>query len=174
MKIQKYILLLMMLVGITVFAQKKPTKQEVISNIIKANHYWQSTHRTHGNSFWDVAAYHTGNMEAYSVTENNAYLKYSEAWAKKNEWKGAKSNDKSNWKYSYGETDNYVLFGDWQICFQTYVDLYNLVPDSNKIARAREVMEYQMSTQKNDYWWWADGLYMVMPVSYTHLTLPTN
>lgn len=36
--------------------------------------------------------------------------------------------------------------------------------DSGKIARAREVMEYQMSTDKNDYWWWADGLYMVMPV----------
>ena len=33
-----------------------------------------------------------------------------------------------------------------------------------KIARAREVMEYQMSTPKSDYWWWADGLYMVMPV----------
>jgi unsaturated rhamnogalacturonyl hydrolase len=26
------------------------------------------------------------------------------------------------------------------------------------------VMEYQMSTDAKDYWWWADGLYMVMPV----------
>ena len=25
-------------------------------------------------------------------------------------------------------------------------------------------MEYQMSTPQTDYWWWADGLYMVMPV----------
>jgi rhamnogalacturonyl hydrolase YesR len=25
-------------------------------------------------------------------------------------------------------------------------------------------MEYQMSTPNRDYWWWADGLYMVMPV----------
>ena len=25
-------------------------------------------------------------------------------------------------------------------------------------------MEYEMSTPQNDYWWWADGLYMVMPV----------
>jgi rhamnogalacturonyl hydrolase YesR len=25
-------------------------------------------------------------------------------------------------------------------------------------------MEYQMSTPQGDYWWWADGLYMVMPV----------
>jgi unsaturated rhamnogalacturonyl hydrolase len=25
-------------------------------------------------------------------------------------------------------------------------------------------MEYQMATDSVDYWWWADGLYMVMPV----------
>jgi rhamnogalacturonyl hydrolase YesR len=57
-----------------------------------------------------------------------------------------------------------VLFGDWQICFQTYADLYKLDPDPKKIARAREVMEYQMRTPNKDYWWWSDGLYMVMPV----------
>ena len=78
--------------------------------------------------------------------------------------KGAKSNNKAEWRYSYGESDKYVLFGDYQICFQTYVDLYNILPENHKIARAREVMEYQMSTPKNDYWWWSDGLYMVMPV----------
>ena len=155
MNTQKYVLLLLIFVGINVFAQKKPTRKEVISTIEKVNTYWQSTHPTPGNPFWDVAAYHTGNMEAYAVTGNENYLHYSEAWAKKNEWKGARSIDKSNWKYSYGETDDHVLFGDWQICFQTYIDLYNLAPDSNKIARAREVMEYQMSTPKNDFWWWA-------------------
>ena len=37
-------------------------------------------------------------------------------------------------------------------------------PAEYKIARAKEVMEYEMSTPNNDYWWWADGLYMVMPV----------
>jgi len=77
---------------------------------------------------------------------------------------GAKSDNKENWKYTYGETNEHVLFGDWQICFQTYIDLYNLDKDEKKIARAREVMEYEMSTARNDYWWWADGLYMVMPV----------
>ena len=72
--------------------------------------------------------------------------------------------DKSRWRYSYGESDEYVLFGDFQVCFQTYADLYNLDPQDYKIARAREVMEYEMSTKNNDYWWWSDGLYMVMPV----------
>lgn len=35
---------------------------------------------------------------------------------------------------------------------------------TNLKSHAREVMEYQMSTPQKDYWWWADGLYMVMPV----------
>ncbi|WP_224998644.1 glycoside hydrolase family 88 protein [Cesiribacter sp. SM1] len=142
------------------------SKKEVARVIHKVNEYWQETNPEHGWAFWDVAAYHTGNMEAYKVTNKEEYRQYSEAWAEKNEWMGAKSADKANWKYSYGEKDDYVLFGDWQIAFQTYIDLYNLdkEKDERKIARAREVMEYQMSTPNRDYWWWADGLYMVMPV----------
>jgi len=148
----------------SLFLQAKSTKTELINTIQKVNGYWQTTHPTPGNAFWDEAAYQTGNMEAYFVTHNETYLHYSEAWAAKNEWIGAKSTDKSKWKYTYGETNEHVLFGDWQICFQTYIDLYNLQPDNQKIARAREVMEYEMSTTRNDYWWWVDGLYMVMPV----------
>ncbi|MFD3001988.1 glycoside hydrolase family 88 protein [Pontibacter toksunensis] len=142
------------------------SKEEVAQVINKANTYWQETNPDHGWAFWDVAAYHTGNMEAYKVTKNEDFRQYSEAWAEKNEWMGAKSPDKASWKYKYGETDDHVLFGDWQIAFQTYIDLYNLdkEKDEKKIARAREVMEYQMTTPNNDYWHWADGLYMVMPV----------
>jgi rhamnogalacturonyl hydrolase YesR len=142
----------------------KDTKPDVLAMINKVNSNWQANHPPTEWAFWDVAAYHTGNMEAYFVTKNENYRKYSEVWAQHNQWKGAKSENKADWKYNYGETDDHVLFGDWQICFQTYTDLYNLEKDEKKIARAREVMEYQMSTPKNDYWWWADGLYMVMPV----------
>jgi unsaturated rhamnogalacturonyl hydrolase len=139
---------------------------EAINLLIKVNDKWQTDHPEHGWAFWDCAAYHTGNMEAYTVTGIERYRAYSEAWAIKNQWKGAKSDDKSKWRYSYGETDNHVLFGDWQICFQTYIDLFNLSneKDSTRILRAIEVMDYQMSTPQNDYWWWIDGLYMVMPV----------
>ena len=146
--------------------QKVPAKKQVLSVMNKANQYWQATHSNPGWAFWDEAAYHTGNMAVYEITGNKRYKDYSKKWAEKNNWMGATSNDKTEWKYSYGETNQYVLFGDWQICFQTYIDLYNLdkIKDPKKIARAREVMEYQMSTPQNDYWWWADGLYMVMPV----------
>lgn len=147
-----------------IYKKNLPSKEEISKTIIKVNDKWQKDHSPKLWSFWDVAAYHTGNMEAYAITGKAEYRAYSEAWAEHNLWMGAKSNDRKNWKYSYGEKDDFVLFGDWQICFQTYIDLYHLDKDEKKIARAKEVMEYQMSTSQSDYWWWADGLYMVMPV----------
>lgn len=146
------------------------TKTEVIALINKANTYWQTNNAYSQSSFWDKAAYHTGNMEAYAVTGNETYRTYSENWAKYNNWIGATQTNKSRWKYSYGEGGDYVLFGDNQICFQTYIDLYNIdiannvTPNPTRIARATEVMGYQITTPNKDYWWWADGLYMVMPV----------
>ena len=137
---------------------------QVLEIIERVNDYWQEQHPEPGWSFWEHAAYHTGNMEAYFVTGNERYLDYSMRWGEKNEWKGARSDDRSNWKYHYGERDEFVLFGDWQICFQTYIDLYRIKGDERMISRAVEVMEYQMATDTVDYWWWADGLYMVMPV----------
>lgn len=150
--------------GMSACASPKDEAKEIVDIIYKVNNYWQTQNPEHGRSFWDNAAYHSGNMEAFFLTGDSDFMNYSKAWAEHNQWKGAKSDNKAEWKYSYGESDDYVLFGDYQICFQTYADLYNIEPDTQKIARAREVMEYQMSTDKNDYWWWADGLYMVMPV----------
>lgn len=139
-------------------------KAEVFSIIERVNTFWQTNNPNPGNAFWDNAAYHTGNMEAYFVTKNPQFLAYSMKWAEQNQWQGARGTDRSRWKYSYGEGHDYVLFGDWQVCFQTYIDLFKIAPDSKKIKRAIEVMEYQMSTPQSDYWWWVDGLYMVMPV----------
>lgn len=145
-------------------AAPKSEAAKVRAMIEKVNDYWQSNHKAEATPFWHVAAYHTGNMEAYRLTGKQKYLDYSVAWAGHNKWMGATSGDRSKWKYKYGETLEHVLFGDWQICFQTYIDLYNILPEDKRIKRAREVMEYEMSTLQHDYWWWADGLYMVMPV----------
>ncbi len=159
-----YLLLTLCSIAFTSFAAKPTEAEQVRAIIHKVNDYWQSNNKPEVRSFWDNAAYHTGNMEAYFLTGEESYLNYSTTWAEHNEWMGAKGKDRSQWRYNYGETDDFVLFGDWQICFQTYADLYNILPEPHKIARAREVMEYQMSTLQDDYWWWSDGLYMVMPV----------
>lgn len=141
----------------------KPSR-DVYRIIDRVNTYWQTNQTPKTRAFWDHAAYHTGNMEVYKLTKNQKYLQYSLDWANHNQWSGARSKERAKWKFNYGETNEHVLFGDWQICFQTYIDLYNIDPADYKIARAKEVMGYQVATDTLGYWWWVDGLYMVMPV----------
>ena len=153
---------------------KRWTADEVKDMIRKVNTYWQTNNPAEVRSFWDNAAYHTGNMEVYKLFKEsgnesqetvNQMLDYSIRWAEHNQWKGATEPDPANWKYKeYGEGQDYVLFGDWQICFQTYIDLYQIKNEEIRVKRAKEVMGYEADSRAHDYWWWADALYMVMPV----------
>lgn len=161
------------LVLLAVVANAKTwTRMELENIITKVNNTWQQNHPRQERTFWDPAVYHTGNMEAYKLFKEPAWYDYSLAWAEKGQWMGAKGQDKSRWDVytTYGEDNDHVLFGDWQICFQTFIDLYNLAPERGAerqdkwVARAKEVMGYEAASDKNDYWWWADALYMVMPV----------
>lgn len=93
------------------------TLGEIKQVIHQANDRWQKQNRKHGDAFWIRAVYYVGNMNAYEITREPAYLRYSEAWAKHNQWKGAKSDQRAEWLYSYGESDRFLLFGDWQVCF---------------------------------------------------------
>lgn len=146
-------------------AAQEWTHLQVVETIRKVNNYWQSNNKAEVRSFWDNAAYHTGNMEVYKLLKDNTMLNYTIRWANHNQWSGATEPDSAKWKYkNYGEGQDYVLFGDWQICFQTYIDLYNLKPTDFTVKRAKEVMHYEAYSAANDYWWWSDALYMVMPV----------
>lgn len=166
---KKILILALAVLGLQSAMAKNWTVSEVKDIITKVNNTWQKNHPKQERSFWDPAVYHTGNMEAAQYLNNNDWYKYSYEWAEKNQWKGAREADKSKWRYEkYGEGHDFVLFGDWQICFQTYIDLYNSpIAPANKdfmLARAKEVMHYEAYSDKSDYWWWADALYMVMPV----------
>ncbi|NPD91356.1 DUF4861 family protein [Prevotella sp. PMUR] len=146
-------------------AKKIKAMPSTIEIIEKVNSHWQRTNSPYVRAFWDNAAYFTGNMEAYRLTGNAGYLEYSDKWARHNKWSGAMEKDPSKWKYkNYGEGQDYVLFGDWQICFQTYIDMYEMNPNAYKTARAKEVMDHECAMPDTDFWWWADALYMVMPV----------
>ncbi len=149
------------------------TYNEIVENIRRANRYWQDnvtpTQQTNGVPipFWDTAAYHTGNMEAYFTLGDEAYRKYSLDWADANRWMGHPTDAApEEWTFGYSQDDKSkaALFGDWQICFQTYLDLNLIDPSPEKLQRARYVIDYQCSTDEKGYWWWADALYMVMPV----------
>ena len=142
-------------------------RDDVLDILNTVNETWQTRNASHGDYFWNRAVYHIGNMAAYDVTGNQQYLDFSTTWAKKSNWWGAKGTDKTKWQYkTYGEGANWVLFGDNQVCFQVYIDLFNLDPahEQKKIERALEVMGYEIATDETDYLWWVDGLFMVMPI----------
>jgi rhamnogalacturonyl hydrolase YesR len=177
MRKTKVMIAVMLLAWGSVSAQNwKP--EEVKTIIANVNNSWQKRHPANRDrAFWDPAVYHTGNMEAYFLfCESNdemeretadRWRKYSKRWGERNFFLGASEIDPAKWRYkNYGEGPQYVLFGDWQICFQTYIDLYNYssAPQESWIARAKEVMSYEAYSSADDYWWWADALYMVMPV----------
>ena len=140
----------------------------ILGIITDVNEKWQAQHPAEVRAFWDEAVYHTGNMEAYALTGNEAFRSYSLRWAEHNHWMGATESDPTKWKYKqYGEGMDYVLFGDWQTCFQTYLDLAKSQESgakSQECKRAFEVMDYEVASAATDYWWWCDALYMVMPV----------
>ena len=160
---------LLSLIATTAMAAYNAKAHKVLAIIDRVNTYWQANNSAEVRSFWDNAAYHTGNMEAYFLTGEQRYLDYSLRWAEHNKWMGATESDPAKWEYkTYGEDQRHVLFGDWQICFQTYIDLYwvamgSYVPGrkivstpvavnpSQRIARAKEVMQYEAYSAANDY-----------------------
>ena len=138
---------------------------QVYNLIKKVNDYWQSHNSPKCRAFWDNAAYFTANQKVYQRLGIKRYLDYALEWAEYNHWQGATQTDKSKWQYkTYGEGMDHVLFADWQICFQVYIDLYKLEHRAERIERALDVMCYQASTKEKDYWWWSDALYMGLPI----------
>lgn len=148
-----------------------PTRESAENAVRSANDYWQSRYnynqtQRYDIAFWANSAYHAGNIEAYKLTGDEKYLQYSTDWANAANWQGnTNTDDLSTWGDSYDEskTGKNVLFGDWQACFQSYIDLFNLGVEGADLDRVYEVMDYQISTEKDSYWWWADALFMVMP-----------
>lgn len=147
-------------------AKKKEAAKQLsaIEIVDKVNSHWQANNKPEVNAFWDNAVYFTGNMEAYRLTGNAKYLEYSDKWARHNKWSGATGQDPQKWQYkTYGEGQEHALFADWQVCFQTYADIYAMNPDAYKVARAKQVLGREALMPQNDFWWWVDALYMGMP-----------
>ncbi len=161
-------------VALTASAAKKKVKQEVkrqeptaMQVLTMVNDHYQQTASPETRAFWDDAAYHTGNMEACRLTGNARWYEYSDKWARHNNWRGAGCGNKQMWVknyQTYGEDNHHVLFADWQICFQTYLDLNEVAPAAHKVARTRDVIDFQTNLTQTDFWWWVDALYMGMPV----------
>ena len=76
------------------------TTDQVKDLIVRVNTYWQQNNKAETRSFWDPAAYHTGNMEVYKLLKDEKQLDYTRRWAYHNNLSGATEADPRRWKYA--------------------------------------------------------------------------
>ena len=71
-----YHLLFIISAPASLFANQTDDAARVLEQIIKVNNYWQAHNTPYVRSFWDHAAYHTGNMEVLQEVDNEFVMKY--------------------------------------------------------------------------------------------------
>ncbi len=141
-------------------AQKLPAKKQIIATMELANQYFMDkwsdvskpivTNRERPSNIWTRAVYYEGLMALYAVDTKPAYLDYAVAWGEAHKWtlrNGIKTRN-----------------GDDQACGQTYIDLYLLNKQPQRIQAIKASIDSMMKSRKIDDWTWIDAIQMAMPV----------
>ena len=148
---RRYILLFIGPAVITSIAGAQlPEKEDVLQTLIKVNDHWMNGHVDPGDWEWNRAAYFTGNMALYDTWPDQKYLYYAAVWAENNGW-GLKGGPGTR------HADN-------QCIGQTYLDLYEIEPEAEKIEDIQESIAGMVNSSQKDDWWWIDAFFMAMPV----------
>ncbi|HRX11019.1 MAG TPA: glycoside hydrolase family 88 protein [Draconibacterium sp.] len=143
-----------------VVAQKLPLKNEILKKMELTNAYFMQkwpdtgksiiTNRERPSNIWTRAVYYEGLMAFYSINPDRQFYDYTISWA-----------EAHNWNFRDGiETRN----ADNQCCGQTYLDLYEINPQSGRLKNVKASIDLMMATEKTDDWNWIDALQMTMPV----------
>ncbi|MGQ1948523.1 glycoside hydrolase family 88/105 protein [Geofilum sp. OHC36d9] len=150
-------------------AQQLPDKKEVLNKMVLANDYFMQkfpdvgmklvTDAVRPSNIWTRGVYYEGLMALHTIYPKEAYYDYAYAWADFHKWGFRGGNTTRN-------ADNYCAG-------QTYIDLYNISPDPEKIKNVRICIDMLVNTPQNDDWWWIDALQMGMPV-FAKLGVLTN
>lgn len=141
-------------------AQPLPKKQAILAKMTLANDYFMKkwpdtgkeivTNKTRPSNIWTRAVYYEGLMALYGVDKQKRYYEYAVDWGEKHKW-GMRSGI---------NTRN----ADDQCCGQTYIDLYQISPDPERIHDIRASIDNMIQSDKIDDWNWIDALQMAMPV----------
>ena len=144
-------------------AQKIPSKKEVLKTAELANAYFMnkwpdpgkeiyvpSKNKTWPSNIWTRAVYYEGLMALYTVDKKKAYYDYAVDWATKHNWNLRGEITTRN--------------GDNQACGQTYIDLYRLDKQEERIKNIKASIDTMMATDKINDWTWVDAIQMSLPV----------
>lgn len=153
-------LFVMLAICLQSHAQPLPKKTNVLRSMALANDYFMAkwpdtgkeivTNKTRPSHIWTRAVYYEGLMALYGVDAQTRYRDYAVDWGQKHQW-GLRSGL---------ETKN----ADDQCCGQTYLDLYQLDRQPDRIQAIKTCIDNRVASPDNGDWTWIDALQMAMPV----------
>jgi rhamnogalacturonyl hydrolase YesR len=162
MKTSRITTLLLVLVFIfsSAMAQKLPSKSEVMASMVLTNSYFMNkwsdpgksiiTNKERPSNIWTRAVYYEGLMALYNLKQDKSYYDYAVSWGEAHKWglrDGAKTRNADN-----------------QCCGQTYIDLYEIDGNPERIKEIRESVDLMINSDNTGDWTWIDALQMAMPV----------
>ncbi|MFI8378872.1 glycoside hydrolase family 88 protein [Leeuwenhoekiella sp. NPDC079379] len=153
-------LLLFAVFSINCAAQKTIDRNDILAKMELANSYFMQkwpdvgktiiTNKERPSHIWTRGVYYEGLMALHEIYPKAEYYTYALDWANFHEWSFRSGNETRN-------ADDYDAA-------QTYIDLYNLQPDPEKLKNTRACMQKFLVTPQNGDWDWIDAIQMGMPV----------
>ena len=161
-RIQGIVLLkICMVIGITLNAQELPGKEDILQKMTLANKYFMDkwpdvgkrivTDQSRASNIWTRGVYYEGLMALYKLDPKPEYYDYAVRWG-----------EFHNWDLRDGDT--YTRNADNQCDGQTYIDLYLIESNPERIQKIKASVDSMMNTTRIDDWNWIDALQMAMPV----------
>jgi rhamnogalacturonyl hydrolase YesR len=141
-------------------SKKQIKKSKVMDAMRTTNQYFMDkwpdtgkhivTNRERPSNIWTRGVYYEGLMALYNIDKNPVYYNYAVDWGKSHNW-GLRNGIK---------TRN----ADDQDCGQTYLDLYEIDPQPERIKDIKASIDLMKASGKVDDWTWIDAIQMAMPV----------
>lgn len=151
--------------SIALSGQSLPLKRDIVASMELANHYFMKKWPdpgtpvtvlrdnkpvTRSSELWTRAVYYEGLMALHEVSPKKEYIQYAVEWSRKHNWSPRGTVDTRN--------------ADNQCCGQTYIDLYSLDNQPERIEKIKQCVDLVVASDKNDDWTWIDAIQMAMPV----------
>jgi rhamnogalacturonyl hydrolase YesR len=137
-----------------------PDKNEVLYTMVQVNTYFMEKYADYKapshtdivrpSNIWTRGVYYEGLEALYRIYPQEAYYRYMVDWAEFHRLGMRNGNTTRN--------------ADDQCCGQTYLDLYKMAPDPEKIRNIKACMDMLVNTPQNDDWSWIDAIQMAMPI----------
>ena len=153
-------LLFVMFTAFESFSQKLPSRKKIVRTMQLTNRYFMNkwpdpgksiiTNRERPSNIWTRAVYYEGLMALYTIDKNKAYLQYAIDWGNSQKW-GLRDGVQTR------NADN-------QCCGQTYIELYKMHRQPERIRDIKASIDLMVKSDKQDDWNWIDALQMAMPV----------